>query len=861
MSDGWHVTAINITRWVENNQREAQEILPLLIKRLIFASVNASLIRFPSGDSIVLPGWDGILKTDKGNAFIPTGDSAWELSNEKTVKTKADSDYLKRTQNPSAVDKKKATFVFVTSQRWSELANWVSEKKSEGQWADVRALSAEELADWLSQCPAVHRWFARLIGNRPEGVWDAEQAWEGWSLATKPQCNTNLVIAGRNDQADNLANFMSQSPEIIEVSSDNKDEAYAFIIASVKTHPWLLPRLLVVRDQKEWDLLIQNDNSLILVPLFDPLPTLGLAVKNGHWVLLPALSQFSKNAKLSLKRPSKDQRLKALIEMGIPEEAAEDIVNDSRHRLHIIRRHYMIAQAGQQKPEWADSEKAEIMLATLLAGSWLSDNPNDREKLAYLANTSYDKLEQTLNKWLNTGDFPVEHLGNKWQVVSAVDSWQFLKPFVTDSILDRFGKVAVEVLSENDPRLELPPEERWLATLHKKITRYSSNFRHGLSEGLAILGSFGDRDCKNLTTDSIQGMVSYWLMQLLNDTMSETQWGSLAPELDVLAEASPEVFLASIESSLNNQNPPVLSLFVDEGTMGGCSHLGLLRGLEYVAWDLNYTSRVASILAKLSLRDPGGKWANRPYSSLKEIFRGWLPQTKAPLDKRLEILDSLITYNSALGWKLLLDLIPGDHEVSTPIGIPHFRDWAKGWKKGVSNLEYRQHICAISERVLGQISKDPERAWLSVNEILTLPQPYLSQAIDQLDKDVSTLSSKTKLVLYNEVLKTISHHTQFSSAEWALHKECIEKLTTIYQKLIPVDLVDRYKILFDNYFAPIINPVLYTEHEENERRGESARSMALEEIWSKDGIAGIERLIDSVQFPGIIGNSLSVASF
>jgi hypothetical protein len=73
--------------------------------------------------------------------------------------------------------------------------------------------------------------------------------------------------------------------------------------------------------------------------------------------------------------------------------------------------------------------------------------------------------------------------------------------------------------------------------------------------------------------------------------------------------------------------------------------------------------------------------------------------------------------------------------------------------------------------------------------------------------------------------------------------------------------VDKYKILFDNYFAPITNPVPYTEHEENERRGEEARSTALEKIWNKDGLAGIERLVDSVQFPGIVGNSLSAASF
>ena len=95
MSKGWYVTAIDIAKWTETSPRQAQEILPLLVKRLIFASINPSIIRFPSGDSIVQSGWDGILKTDNGNAFIPKGDSAWELSTEKSVVTKANADYSK----------------------------------------------------------------------------------------------------------------------------------------------------------------------------------------------------------------------------------------------------------------------------------------------------------------------------------------------------------------------------------------------------------------------------------------------------------------------------------------------------------------------------------------------------------------------------------------------------------------------------------------------------------------------------------------------------------------------------------------------------------------------------------------------
>src|SRR5665647_1176945 len=125
MSKGWYVTATNIVKWTENSPRQAQEILPLLVKRLIFASINPSIIRFPSGNSIVQSGWDGILKTDNGNAFIPIGDSAWELSTKKGVSTKSNADYSKRTDNPISINKKNSTFVFVTSRQWTKSNKWI----------------------------------------------------------------------------------------------------------------------------------------------------------------------------------------------------------------------------------------------------------------------------------------------------------------------------------------------------------------------------------------------------------------------------------------------------------------------------------------------------------------------------------------------------------------------------------------------------------------------------------------------------------------------------------------------------------------------------------------------------------------
>ena len=107
-----------IVNWAD--KPGAQHQLPELIRRLILATVPMpSLLDMPSGSSVWLPGWDGLLVTAEGNAWVPDGASAWEFSLEKNPRSKATADYKKRTENPEGVDRTKTTFVFVTPRKWS----------------------------------------------------------------------------------------------------------------------------------------------------------------------------------------------------------------------------------------------------------------------------------------------------------------------------------------------------------------------------------------------------------------------------------------------------------------------------------------------------------------------------------------------------------------------------------------------------------------------------------------------------------------------------------------------------------------------------------------------------------------------
>ena len=121
----------------------------------------------PSGSSVRLPGWDGLLEVGRGNAWVPGGVSGWEFSCEKGVTSKADDDYEKRTTDPLGLGKSSSTFVFVTPRRWNGKRQWEMERCEEGTWGDVRALDANDLVTWLGQSPEVTRWFAGVIGRSP----------------------------------------------------------------------------------------------------------------------------------------------------------------------------------------------------------------------------------------------------------------------------------------------------------------------------------------------------------------------------------------------------------------------------------------------------------------------------------------------------------------------------------------------------------------------------------------------------------------------------------------------------------------------------------------------------------------------
>ena len=91
------IDSTRIDDFFNPTRRDAQELLPHLVRELVLATIDMKSLRacrIPVGDDIGRPGYDGRVETIEGNVFVPTGLSVWEMGT-GDPESKAKEDYKK----------------------------------------------------------------------------------------------------------------------------------------------------------------------------------------------------------------------------------------------------------------------------------------------------------------------------------------------------------------------------------------------------------------------------------------------------------------------------------------------------------------------------------------------------------------------------------------------------------------------------------------------------------------------------------------------------------------------------------------------------------------------------------------------
>lgn len=854
------IEASRIDSWADDDEK-ARRRLPVLVRRLI-RSTGRELreVDFPAYGQGQRRGWDGQVEASAATPWIPEGRSGWELSTARDPARKATSDFRARLALP-VEERAETTFVFVSSRNWPRKNRWAKERREEGHWKDVRALDASDLEQWLEESIEGQIWLAEQLGlPSVEDCMTLDRAWERWAGATEPRLTETMFGPAVRANRRHFVSWLKEPDRerSLVVAADSTEEALAFLAC-------------LFRDEKVG---ADYADHAVVVNAAQTLRTLGGATSafipvvgdreterelvhwRRHGIVVRPRNAVDRKPDIELGLLGHEGFEECLKAMGFARAELGRLARESGRSPTILRRR-LSQNAAFRTPRWADErETARKVVPMALVGAWHVASKADREVVSALAERPYREIEEDLAALLPWNDSPVWSAGKYRGVVSKIDALFAVARHVTPEDLEDFLLLSEYVLSEIDPALNLPADERWATALHDKLRDHSDAIRTGVCETLVLLAVHGNELFQARLGIDLEAEVSGLIRRLLVPGGTEARLTverlmSCDRDLPRLAEAAPDEFLRLLETELKDEEsalfellkPVAPDLFVD------CPRTGLLWALECLAWNPKHLARVVLVLGQLSRTPIEDNWTDKPINSLKAIFRSWMPQTAASLHERTKALGLLCTRIAEVGWRVCMEQLRPGSRTGEYSYRPRWRgDAADAGEPIRDRLEFEREALELllewprkldAERLgdlvdlLGVMSDE------NVDRLWELIEGWLEEATE-----VERASLRERL-------------RRFASARFSLAIASARRLRAkaMYDRLAPDDPAMRHAWLFAERFVrdwPGDREAGMDLSERTKAIGKR-RAEAMSEIWTDRSLEGVLSLLPYSNAAGLVG--------
>lgn len=874
-----HTQIVTATDLANFSQRiGSRSTIPELVYLLARQSCpDATECRIPYGDEVNQPGLDGRIVTATGfPPYVPQGTSYWEIGTGVDAQSKATGDFRKRTDQLDGALRANATFVFVTSRDaraggWTEpkQTEWITARQNEG-WRHIQILDAGILANWLREFPALGQWMAKNLGLSTSlaGLDTPREHWRLIEEGSHPPLPPAVFLASRAGACDALEGVFKGESQKLQLLTESEGDVSDFVAAHLASldedkAKQYSNKCLYIREEDAWRSIATLRKSHVLVahPRLElddfnaDLQT--LATSAGHRIVVPLLGATSGKTPnlIKLHNPSQADLERILTAGGFAEADAKELSGIGGRQIEHLRKRLLGLPYGQDYIKLSDVQA--LKFATLL-GRWNANNTEDLNAIEGLLGKGYGEWIETIRADTLRSDAPLIQSDERWKVLARGEVWDALGNQITDADLARFEQVAISVLSERDPKFDLPKDERYSAGVMGKVLAHSADLRKGLVEGLALLGARSEV-LEQCSLGRARATVVIVVRRLLQDADWE-RWASLDEHLPLLAEAAPDEFLDAVEKMLSDLDAsPLNELFAQEGTggFGQWNYVsGLLWALEGLAWSDDYLLRVATILADMASIDPGGNWSNRPANSLADIFLPWHVQTVAPFDRRKSAIRAIIREHPDVGWELLLALLPSSHGSTTGSHKPVWRHFVPAtWSDSVTRREYWEQITALTGIALEIASNEGERLVDLIDRFSDLPPQAQYTLLAHLESEpVATAPELVRLPIWEKLGEVARKHSKFSDAAWALPTAVIAKLEQARAALAPQLPENRHRYLFVDDETALDDDD--GEFEEQRERLNESRTNAVNELLGAGGINLCLRFAEMVSSAYQVGLTL-----
>lgn len=498
---------------------------------------------------------------------------------------------------------------------------------------------------------------------------------------------------------------------------------------------------------------------------------------------------------------------------------------------------------------WDQPRYSSYLAVANLVGAWDGSNQKDFEIIEKMSGMKYCDWIHKIEEMSQEYGSPLECIGNKWKIRDRKLVWGISKKAMFDAALDRFQGCAISVLSEKDPKFDLPLDQRFAATICGKVFKYSNELRNGLAETLALLGNNAD-DLEQCSLSKPRTVTFHVIRQVLHNT-DWVIWGSLNDLLPTIAESDPKEFLRVTDEILRKSSDTFRTLFSQEHSVGGIYHVGLIIALEILAREAEFFFKSCMILAGMDVCDPGGEYSDRPFQSLEKILLTGYRYTAAPFEKRKALVQKLQKEYPSLSWKLLLNLPP---ILNLGFSIIRFPSWRKinpeNYTEHVKEDERQAQAEACFEFLISMAMDDCQKAAELIGKSTHLSGDYVKKLIVSLRSDTTKKWNEAdRREVWKQLVEMVEHHREYSFTSWALGSDILGQIEEVAKEFEPEKPRYRHHRLFSNKRH-------YRETGDPNTTIESRRRRALREILNYGGFQEILEFVDLVDDPYLIGLSL-----
>ena len=855
------ITATEISRW--GLELDSRALFPALLRKLIAPLGDGIIsIDFPAYDQSQKPGWDGQLETSKASPWVPLGQSVWEFGCNKSPQDKANADYKKRTKETPLKKRRTITYVFVTPHNWEGKDEWIETRKSKKEWKDVVALDAVNLENWVEYSLQAQSFLLECLDRKHEAISSLETIWSEWADICEPVFPHSLFKNSAASLASKLTPWLQNQPNSpFVVQANTTDEALACVASMFMSQDGVkgnLDRAIQIVDATGINTLRKTTTPMIVI-IGNPDIEMKLAdlPQHHHTIIARNKSLMHDDPDYAVDILNSFEFSDALREFGFDTAEIDRLSATSGGSLTVLRREWAtIPQI--KRPHWVTQiDAARVIASVALLGAWNAVNDADKFILSYFAKVDdYDQIEQDVAFLTEMEDTPLWRISQIRGVSSKVDALAATAHLVTDSIIERFFEVAYAVLAEDDPSLDLPEDERWLAGIHNKVRQHSPVLRRSIRETLTLLDMYSDTWFSHLTTN-LRRRVQDLILNLLTPLTTRLLQAH-DDDLMHYAEAAPETFLTLLEEDLSNETPQLVGLLkpTSPGPFSSPSRTGLLWALEIIAWNPVYYERVVFILARMSTVKIEDNWTNKPTNSLESLFRCWMPQTAALLDRRKDVLSKLTAEYPKIGWDVAMDQLRGGMRSGGYNARPKWRTDSHGAGEPVTYAESDEMALHALDLVLAQ----PDNSWEMLAELAENSQRWPQEQQAVVWKKVENWAALAGDMEKAKLKEKLRRHLHMDGLRKnSSTKICGESAWRAMDYLTPDSLVERHRWLFEGQWLPESMDEIHDERmdwRERDERTKQAREAAALELYEDGGLQALYEVTSDSDSPSIVTQSL-----